>query len=248
MIHPDETLRITAASALRHSSLRSLVRRTSKVQPVQSAPAPPAALLNVSISSTSTAIYRDPAVPKKQGNMSHPKRTRAGLTTSPSRETLRSNGTAKPIRVKALSPSKKANGAPTHRRVVSKAKNAAAAHPSSPARVKNHSPAQSVATPPKYLRATNAGVAMSPTSPPRTKHRNPDRNLGEPGTESPKTRNRHSRVLVDVTVAGGNEQQTYSVVRSVKSVAKGDRKEQLGKFPHSMFKLIQAATDSIWVS
>ena len=85
------------------STTPSYVKHSAKPLPAQPAPSPPSALLDVNISSSSSSVYRDPAGPKKYGNMSPPKKTRAGLTTSPSRETLKSNGTAKQIRIKGLS-------------------------------------------------------------------------------------------------------------------------------------------------
>lgn len=82
------------------------------------------------------------------------------------------------------------------------------------------------ATPPQQ---PSSSFLASPVSPPRQHARN----LGPPGTESPRTKRRHSRVLIDVTFTGGSVQQSQSVGVVKKTGGKkvgGERREQqLGK-------------------
>lgn len=245
----------TTPSYVKHSD--------SKALPPQPVPSPPQQHLNVSVTSTTSSIYRDTVAGRKaNGNMSPPRKPRAGLAMSPSRETLKSNGTTT-VKVKGEfsslffvsfssnsdpdashhsvhSPSKKiVNGAAAspRRRVVSKVTRVPIppSNTLSPSRPHHTPPSGSVIAPPQ--RTTSV---PSPVSPPRQHLRN----LGPPGTESPRTKRRHSRVLVDVTLSGGNVQQENVVGEARKAGAKrggegkGERRDQLGEsFESFAFRL-----------
>ena len=189
--------------------------------------------------------------------MSPPMKPRAALVMSPSRETLRSNATAKAVKVKGESssgflspfpdnipdfdarlsrhsvhsPSKKIvndNTPSPRRRVVSKVARIPipSSNTPSPPRSQNPSPSGSIITP-----SRRTSFIPSPVSPPRQHLRN----LGPPESQSPRTKRRHSRVLINVTLSGGNIQQE-NVVGEVRKAGgkkggegKGERRDQLGE-------------------